>query len=76
MLLNRYSGRSYNDLAQYPIMPWVIANYTGENNCRDIDREFWKQSLNFRNLELPPGKLDSTKFAKLKSRLQELEDCD
>lgn len=26
-MVNRYSGRSYNDLAQYPVMPWVICNY-------------------------------------------------
>ena len=27
MLVNIYSGRTYNDLAQYPIMPWIITNY-------------------------------------------------
>ncbi len=27
-LLNRYAGRTYNDLAQYPIFPWVISDYT------------------------------------------------
>ena len=26
--LNRLAGRSFNDLSQYPIMPWVIQDYT------------------------------------------------
>ena len=28
MYLNRESGRSFNDLTQYPIFPWVLADYT------------------------------------------------
>lgn len=27
MLINMYSGRTYNDLAQYPVMPWILQNY-------------------------------------------------
>ncbi|CAD8067855.1 unnamed protein product [Paramecium sonneborni] len=27
MLINKYSGRSFNDLNQYPIFPWVITDY-------------------------------------------------
>lgn len=27
MLLNRYSGRSFNDINQYPILPWIISDY-------------------------------------------------
>lgn len=27
MFLNTVAGRSYSDLSQYPIYPWVIANY-------------------------------------------------
>lgn len=26
--LNRLAGRTYNDVAQYPILPWVIADYS------------------------------------------------
>lgn len=32
MHLNTLAGRSYNDLMQYPIFPWVLANYTSEVN--------------------------------------------
>ena len=30
MLLNKYGGRSFNDLCQYPVFPWIIKNYTIE----------------------------------------------
>eukprot|EP01022_Parablepharisma_sp_SALTPOND_P023076 TRINITY_DN4786_c0_g1_i1.p1 TRINITY_DN4786_c0_g1~~TRINITY_DN4786_c0_g1_i1.p1 ORF type:complete len:1362 (+),score=136.82 TRINITY_DN4786_c0_g1_i1:10189-14274(+) len=30
MLLNKYGGRSFNDLSQYPVFPWVIADYTSK----------------------------------------------
>ncbi|XP_054646367.1 neurobeachin-like protein 1 isoform X2 [Dunckerocampus dactyliophorus] len=30
MQLNTIAGRTYNDLAQYPVFPWVLADYTSE----------------------------------------------
>ncbi len=30
MYLNTISGRSYQDLNQYPIFPWIIADYESE----------------------------------------------
>lgn len=30
MQLNTLAGRSYNDLNQYPVFPWVLADYTSE----------------------------------------------
>lgn len=30
MLVNKYSGRSFNDLSQYPIFPWVLKDYHSE----------------------------------------------
>ena len=30
MHLNTLAGRSYNDLMQYPIFPWVVADYESE----------------------------------------------
>jgi len=45
MTLNTLAGRSYNDLAQYPVMPWVIADYKsavlelgGKGVLRDLSR--------------------------------------
>lgn len=28
MFLNRQAGRSFKDLTQYPIFPWIIQDYT------------------------------------------------
>jgi len=30
MQLNKMAGRSYNDLMQYPVFPFVIADYTSQ----------------------------------------------
>ena len=38
-----YIGRTYNDLNQYPVYPWVIVNY-------DTDELDLKQPSNFRDL--------------------------
>ena len=51
MLLNTYSGRSFNDINQYPIFPWVLSDYTSEN------LDLLKES-SFRNLALPIGAHD------------------
>ncbi|KAL5271329.1 hypothetical protein ACHWQZ_G001835 [Mnemiopsis leidyi] len=51
MFLNTIAGRSYNDLGQYPIMPWVLKNYTDETldltdpgNYRDLSRPIGAQT--------------------------------
>lgn len=30
MFLNRQAGRSFKDLTQYPVFPWIIQDYTSE----------------------------------------------
>ena len=30
MCLNTLAGRSYNDLMQYPVFPWILADYDSE----------------------------------------------
>ncbi|CAD8165798.1 unnamed protein product [Paramecium pentaurelia] len=45
MLINKYSGRSFNDLNQYPIFPWVICDYTSKTidlTKREIYRDLEK----------------------------------
>ena len=44
-------GRTYHDLAQYPIFPWVLSNYTTEqldlssiSNFRDLSKPVGAQS--------------------------------
>ncbi|OQR93717.1 hypothetical protein ACHHYP_02340 [Achlya hypogyna] len=48
MLLNVAAGRSYNDITQYPVFPWVIADYTSET----LDFE---DAATFRDFTQPIG---------------------
>ncbi|PNI83103.1 WDFY3 isoform 3 [Pan troglodytes] len=41
MHLNTLAGRSYNDLMQYPVFPWILADYDSEGGHFDLaDRMF------------------------------------
>lgn len=55
MILNSLAGRSYNDLTQYPVFPWVLADYTSET----LD---FNKSSTFRDLSKPVGALDPKRF--------------
>ncbi|EAY08792.1 Beige/BEACH domain containing protein [Trichomonas vaginalis G3] len=57
--LNKYSGRSFNDPAQYPMMPWVILDYDSEK----IDLNDKKL---YRNMSKPVGALDNDRLEILK----------
>ena len=37
MALNTLAGRSYNDLMQYPIFPWVLADYDSSQDEPDFN---------------------------------------
>lgn len=36
MHLNTLAGRSYNDLMQYPVFPWILADYDSEVNLKSF----------------------------------------
>ena len=55
MLLNYYGSRSYNDLSQYPVIPWFINSETF-----DIP-EYEEQKLNIRDFKLNLNKLGGGK---------------
>ena len=45
ILLYFYTGRTYNDLNQYPVFPWVLTNYESDkldlssaNSYRDLSK--------------------------------------
>eukprot|EP00826_Nyctotherus_ovalis_P011874 TRINITY_DN13094_c0_g4_i1.p1 TRINITY_DN13094_c0_g4~~TRINITY_DN13094_c0_g4_i1.p1 ORF type:complete len:628 (-),score=162.48 TRINITY_DN13094_c0_g4_i1:170-2053(-) len=58
MLLNKYGGRSFHDLSQYPVFPWVIADY--ESTSIDLASE-----KTYRPLDTPITRI-SPKKAKAK----------
>lgn len=48
MLVNTMAGRTFNDLTQYPVFPWVLADYTSEE--LDLDNP-----ASYRDLSKPMG---------------------
>lgn len=48
MMVNTMAGRTFNDLTQYPVFPWILADYTSE----DLDLE---DPNTFRDLSKPMG---------------------
>ena len=55
MALNTIAGRTNNDLTQYPVFPWIIADYTSE-------RLDLAAPETYRNLSLPVGALNPTRL--------------
>eukprot|EP00958_Prasinococcus_capsulatus_P015740 scaffold1687_cov405-Prasinococcus_capsulatus_cf.AAC.20 len=51
MELNTLAGRSFNDITQYPVFPWIIADYTSET----LDL---KDPTMYRDLSKPVGALN------------------
>ncbi|XP_077215298.1 binding protein isoform X2 [Tasmannia lanceolata] len=69
MILNTLAGRSYNDLTQYPVFPWVLADYSSEK--LDFNR-----SSTFRDLSKPIGALDLKRFEVFEDRYRNFCDPD
>jgi hypothetical protein len=55
MFLNTIAGRTYNDLNQYPVFPWVITNY---EDGRELDLS---SPTNYRDLSKPVGALNPSR---------------
>jgi hypothetical protein len=66
MHLNSFAGRSYNDLTQYPVFPWVIGDYETE----EIDLSDPKT---FRDLSKPMGALGAVRAQQFRDRYEALE---
>ncbi|KAK6172415.1 hypothetical protein SNE40_016068 [Patella caerulea] len=54
MFLNTIAGRTYNDLNQYPVFPWVLVSY----DSQELDLS---QPNNYRDLSKPIGALNETR---------------
>ena len=66
MHLNTLAGRTYNDLAQYPIFPWVLADY----HSAELDLS---SPRTFRDLRYPIGIQHSRLKEVVQERYRELE---
>ena len=69
MILNTLSGRTYNNLAQYPIYPWILKDYSSN----EIDLN---ESLTYRNLSYPIYAQEEETRENLKLKYESFEDSD
>jgi hypothetical protein len=61
MFVNTLAGRTFNDLTQYPVFPWVISNYESE----ELDLT---DPSNFRDLRKPIGIQDPRQERSIRER--------
>jgi len=66
MNLNTAAGRTYNDLTQYPVFPWILTDYTSSS----IDLHDPKV---YRDLSKPIGALNPQRLDRFIKRKQSLE---
>ncbi|KAK4887581.1 hypothetical protein RN001_003852 [Aquatica leii] len=66
MFLNTIAGRTYNDLNQYPVFPWVLTNY----ESKELDLS---QPNNYRDLSKPIGALNPNRRAYFEERYSSWE---
>jgi hypothetical protein len=64
MYLNAIAGRSYNDLTQYPVFPWILADY--ENEELDLSNP-----ETFRDLSKPMGAQTQERKAEFEERYRQ-----
>ena len=67
MHLNTIAGRSYNDLSQYPIFPWILSDYTSDT--LDLN-----SSETFRDLSKPMGIQNEKHVEEIKQKFENFED--
>jgi hypothetical protein len=61
MFVNTLAGRTFNDLTQYPVFPWVLSNYHSE----ELDLT---DPSNFRDLSKPIGIQDPRQERQIRER--------
>nr|TKW40771.1 hypothetical protein SEVIR_1G267900v2 [Setaria viridis] len=67
MELNTLAGRSYNDITQYPVFPWVIADY----KSKTLDLE---SPSTYRDLSKPIGALNPARLKKFQDHYSSFKD--
>ncbi|PON35234.1 WD repeat containing protein [Parasponia andersonii] len=67
MQLNTLAGRSYNDLTQYPVFPWILSDYSSKS----LDLS---DPSSYRDLSKPIGALNPDRLKKFQERYSSFED--
>lgn len=66
LLSSSQADRSVNDLTQYPVFPWVLADYVSES--LDLG-----DPAIYRDLSKPVGALNECRLKRLKVRLKQIK---
>ena len=66
LYLNAAAGRGFNDLTQWPVMPWVLRDYRSETLNLD-------DPAVYRDLARPVGALDEERLATLRERMRQMK---
>jgi len=69
MRVNMLAGRSFNDVTNYPVFPWVLSNYADGRINLDDER-------NYRDLSKPVGALNESRLESLLARFNDLDGFD
>ena len=67
MQLNTIAGRTYNDLSQYPVFPWILADYS--SNQLDLS-----DPATFRDLSRPIGVVNPKNAKEVRAKYENFED--
>ncbi|XP_061961570.1 BEACH domain-containing protein C2 [Populus nigra] len=67
MQLNTLAGRSYNDITQYPVFPWVLSDYSSKS--LDLSN-----ASSYRDLSKPLGGLNPDRLKKFQERYSSFDD--
>jgi hypothetical protein len=67
MHLNTIAGRSYNDLTQYPVFPWILSDYTSD----ELDMN---DPSVYRDLSRPVGALNEDRLDIFLERFESFDD--
>ncbi|XP_020591870.1 BEACH domain-containing protein C1-like, partial [Phalaenopsis equestris] len=67
MELNTMAGRSYNDITQYPVFPWILADYSSKT----LDLS---DPSSYRDLSKPVGALNPERLKKFQERYSGFDD--
>ena len=63
--LNTLAGRTFNDLNQYPVFPWVLADYTSQTLDLNAPETY-------RDLSKPVGALNEKRCQEFQARYESL----
>jgi len=65
--LNTFAGRTFNDLTQYPVFPWIIRDYTSP-------AIYTSDPAIYRDLTKPVGALNPKRLDQFRERYETFED--